>query len=1688
VWEGGRQNLSWLSITQKSPPLSKKPLYIRVSKIALAVLVALAVLLLLAWIAIQQQAVQQRIAQSVVRSLAQKLDTPFSVDKVYLRFFNRAVIEGLYLQGQDGDTLLYAARLEARLEAFSWFKRRIHVKKLTIEGLYANMQRHATDRTYNFQFIIDAFASPDPDTSRAEQIWVFDLNEVNISHTRFFLTDAVEQYMLDVYIDDFSVELDALDLDKQQIAIRQTVLSGSSLRYESWAEAASIPAAEAATERLPSPAFPDVGWDITAQGLQWRDNEFIFKKRQAAPRSGQINYDDLHITGLALAISGFEWAADRLQASVDKLAFAEKSGFTLLQLSTKIKATEQEISLMPFELTTPHSHLRSDFALRFAAFKDLADFDRLVRIEARLSPTLLALPDIQYLTGSLSGLAYFQWEELGQLELEGQLDGKINNLSIQGFKLALQDVFQLQLAGSLQGLPDAGRLRFDLQLGGLSSSYQALARHAPELPLPAGLANLGRVQLSGHFLGSLSDWSGKQVQLETESDARFLGSMRVRDLADLQQAFFELQIDELAATGQVLAGFMEGPLPPQVDSLGQMVYQGSFAGTTSDFHLTGSLQTAIGRISQDLQLTFSQDYRNAAYNGQIALQDFDLGRLLAAPELYGKADLSAQIDGRGLEIDSLAANLSAHLNSLHFNGYDYREMDISGRFERREFKGAARIQDENLALDFNGRIDLNDSLPAFDFVATLDTINLQQLNFYAGPLGMSARIEARLSGDKLDNLSGMAALTGLRLRTETRSFGPETFRLTARQEAPAKKTLLLQSDLAEALISGDFDLEQLPRLLSDFIDGYFPLVAQPVLAQAAATPDTTLTEALAEQDFRFSLYLSNPARLAQLFAPGLSKLDTFVLEASFNSREKQLSLDGWVPELVYQNLRFDSIRLQAGTSAEQLRGKLAIHSVSTSGDVLIPLAEIGLALANDSLQFLAAITELEGEKRLQLEGTILPYGEQYRLTLASPLVLNQEDWKGSPENQAIFALDGSLYIPQMRFQQGQQAFFIQSQGEATKDEPFPSLEIGFEQFQLGELSVLAGLEEGMLEGMLDGSVLLCPADAAWEYTLDLQASQLRLQQTALGTLSLHALPLPNRAALDIAARLEGGAPQLQLNGQYNLDDGGLSFVAKMQALNLSLLEAFFPGYTRDSQGSLSADLAISGSASQPIVEGQIGLHGISTFVEYLQGRYTFSDHTITLKPQAVDFGLLKVQDQAGAQASLSGQIQHEFFDKLRFGLNVNAKQFQFLNTKAGDNPLFYGLLLLDADLRINGTPSLPEITINARTLPRTKLTAQALASEAAIVQEDFILFGRPAADTEGDTAVALQPVYRANTTGIQLALNLEVNPEAVFEAVIDPTTGDKLTSRGRGNITVEMDQAGNLSTAGTYTIVEGSYALNYQNIIQRSFAIRPGSRIELLGDPMASRFDITAVYTSRTTPYSLIARQAEIGALAQKRRSDVRVLLKLKGNLAKPEISFDIEIPPTGNPEMDEALERKLAQLRDQQNDLNMQVFGLLFFNSFIIEDQRPASLANTGENLVLSSVSNLISEQLNALSQRYLRGVELTVGLDSYRAEMAGSDATVAAVDLQLSKRLLDDRLSIQVGGNLDVAGSRAGEEGMSALAGDFLLEYQLTEDGRYRLRVFSRSHYDMLNQNNNYRTGVGLMYKKSYGQRKGRKARAGD
>ena len=318
-----------------------------------------------------------------------------------------------------------------------------------------------------------------------------------------------------------------------------------------------------------------------------------------------------------------------------------------------------------------------------------------------------------------------------------------------------------------------------------------------------------------------------------------------------------------------------------------------------------------------------------------------------------------------------------------------------------------------------------------------------------------------------------------------------------------------------------------------------------------------------------------------------------------------------------------------------------------------------------------------------------------------------------------------------------------------------------------------------------------------------------------------------------------------------------------------------------------------------------------------------------------------------------------------------------------------------------------------------------------------------------------------------------------------------MVCRGNGNLAIEIAPNGEPNILGSYIISSGQYAFNFQRVLKRTFEIDPGSRMDFVGNIFKSKFDITASYGVRTSTYELIKNQSSLNAAEESRsrqRSEVEVKLKLTGVLERPIAKFDIEVKEQTGAGQTSTVASKLSQLREDESLMNKQVFGLLIFSSFIAEEQASNSslLADAGQSALLSSVSNLLSNELNRLARRYIKGVDLDFGVNSYNANIEQGSSLITELKVGLSKRLLNDRLTIKLGGNVQFENNDNVDlvnNQNSTFSGDFVLEYKLTPDGNYNLKFFQvlSNEETIFNPGVNYsETGVSLFFTKSFNSKK--------
>ena len=105
--------------------------------------------------------VQQKVANTATSELSGRLGVPVRIGNVDIEWFNRLVLENLYLEDENGNVLLEANHVSAGFEILPLMKGKIVFSTARLFGFTANLKKETPTSKLNLQFVIDAFASKD---------------------------------------------------------------------------------------------------------------------------------------------------------------------------------------------------------------------------------------------------------------------------------------------------------------------------------------------------------------------------------------------------------------------------------------------------------------------------------------------------------------------------------------------------------------------------------------------------------------------------------------------------------------------------------------------------------------------------------------------------------------------------------------------------------------------------------------------------------------------------------------------------------------------------------------------------------------------------------------------------------------------------------------------------------------------------------------------------------------------------------------------------------------------------------------------------------------------------------------------------------------------------------------------------------------------------------------------------------------------------------------------------------------------------------------------------------------------------------------------------------------------------------------------------------------------------------------
>ena len=283
-------------------------------------------------------------------------------------------------------------------------------------------------------------------------------------------------------------------------------------------------------------------------------------------------------------------------------------------------------------------------------------------------------------------------------------------------------------------------------------------------------------------------------------------------------------------------------------------------------------------------------------------------------------------------------------------------------------------------------------------------------------------------------------------------------------------------------------------------------------------------------------------------------------------------------------------------------------------------------------------------------------------------------------------------------------------------------------------------------------------------------------------------------------------------------------------------------------------------------------------VDYTQCRYILKDSSvITFNPDEIDFGNIKIKDTLNHTATLTGKIYHTFFDNFFFNelhlktdpIGNKPAKFVLLNTTAHDNTDFYGNVVGQAELSINGfiTDMRMNISAEATDSSHIYLPTNATAETGSSDYIEFIKFGR---EMKTDLQV------RENTN-IKVDMDLTANPLVKIDVILDETTGDVIKAQGSGKLNISAGTSDPLIIRGRYDIEQGAYTFNFQTFFRTPFTLQKGY-IEWQGDPYLANLNIDAIYRAENVDLSDIPTSTGYTNI----KGDVDIIFKLRGTLKIP--------------------------------------------------------------------------------------------------------------------------------------------------------------------------------------------------------------
>ncbi|MGB5981552.1 MAG: translocation/assembly module TamB domain-containing protein [Nonlabens sp.] len=1637
---------------------NKKPRKFRWLRRILRTIAGIIIFLLLVIAFIRSPWGQDIIVNQLVSYVEGKTGTEVQVDGLYFTFDGDIQANGVYLEDTKGDTLIYSKSLNADIPLIPIISGGgISIDNVEWGGLVARIKRKDTVEGFNFQFLADAFATA-PDTTSSKPLNLSfgsgDLRDFDV-----IFDDAVTGMKADVDFEHLSISMDQLDLDNMKYNVDELLIENAQVEY--FMNQPMVQSNEAEQESQEESTLPF----LAAQNIRLSKVDFLFESEIDGIRVDTY-IDDLETSIPKLDLQNAVYELTLLDLKNSRIDVAMSTSVS--ETSTASSGSATAFEWPPLEYKAENLNLENvDFTYsvngaqpEVGVFNPDAVFIEDIDLQSSSislkNKTLLA--NIESLSGNeASGLTLYNLELTGRVD-EQKLE--INSLAVNLNKNTLNGNLSLGYPSINKFINNPTNIDVQANIPNFNLDLADVYRFQPSLKEQPYYDALTAHRMQGNLVatGSTQFLNIPKVQVNWGDETELYATGYLENITSPDDLYYNFERARAQSTRSDLVKIVDEKalgveLPQNVELVG------SFIGSTTSLKTDSKLTTSLGNVDADGSFSFGNAI---TFDAVVKAKQIELGKIMQNPSL-GKLTMSVDAEGSGSTINELDASIQSNIASFSYNDYQINNVPISAQIKNGKGDLQTRYKDDNINLDLAATVDL-------DSVATKATVDLNVIGVDLQEFGVASqnvkaagKVNATFQGN-LDQYTIDATINdGIAV------FDQQSYLLGKLQAnafvKPDTTSVDVKNKMLDLKLRSNSDPGSIASGIQRHIDYY--LTQKPI------------NDSIKPVKMELKGTISQAPILREVILPSLESLDTISLSVDFNERKHRLDTDIVIPYLKYAGSVVDSIQITSSSAVDRFDFAVSYERLE-AGPVRLKQTKLEGVVADNTLA-LDFISYDESEKLMHFGSTLSRKRDQlgvdnliFNLSV-DDLVFNRKPWTIPETNEMAYG-EEKIKFKDFVLSNGKQKLEVRSDiPESEKDH----VAFLMENFKLQTLLSYINPDEKLATGVVNGRLVLEDVLGKMGFLADLTIDNLSVLETPLGILDLKAESLDgSEYAMDMS--VQGEHMDLLLDGNYTVAQTAaqLDLNLDINRLDMSTISSLSQDFIKDGSGSVSGNVTLKGTTLDPVYEGKFEFNNAGFNVAMLNNKFTLKDERVQLNNDAITLNNFEIRDEKNNVFSIDGQIGTKDIFTPTFDLKLKARNFTALNSTAKDNDLYYGVATFDADATITGNIDVPKIDMKVKVDDRTNFTYVIPAAELDVVQQEGIV--QFVNKKNPDAILTQTEEVSATLTGFDLDMDISINKGAKVNIIVDPATGDNLQVSGKGDLKYKMYPNGRMTLAGRYVIADGFYELSFYDIVTRKFNLAKGGSVSWSGDPFDAILDVKAIYRVETSASALMATQTSGSSIEDqnrfRREFPFLVYLNVDGELMKPEISFKLDLPEDAKGSAGGQLYSRVQQVNSQEQELNKQVFSLITLNRFFPTSGSDGSSGGSA-NIARDNINQALSDQLNQFGGQLLgdTGVDLNFGVDSYTDYQGNSAQTRTQLDVTASKKLLDDRLIVSVGSEVDVQGSSPDGQ-QTPLIGNVALEYLITPQGRWRFKGFRRNQFDNVIDGQLIVSGVALIFTREF------------